>query len=430
MNQHFVREVDLELRVTRLPNGLTVVTERMPHIKTATLGMWVGVGSRNERDDEHGLSHLIEHMAFKGTRRRSARKIAEDIENIGGEINAATSVEFTNYSARVLGENIDADLDVLGDILTESSFDEAELAREKGVILQEYAAVEDTPDDLVFDAFMETAFTGQAIGRPILGRPETIKRFDGETIRAFIAREYTPERMVLAAAGQVEHEAVCTAAERFFGALPDGPQTGAGASATYTGGERRIPRRLEQANVVIGLPGRSFKDARYYATHMFAHILGGGLTSRLWHEVREQRGLAYEIGAFHWPFVDTGLFGISAGTAGSDVAELTDVTLDCARAAIRDIDEIELARAKTQLKVALLAALESPGGRIERNARQLLAWGRVIPSEEIVAKVDAVTIGEVREAGADVLSGAPTLAAIGPIKRLPPLARIAERLCG
>jgi predicted Zn-dependent peptidase len=430
MNQHFVREVDLELRVTRLPNGLTVVTERMSHIKTATLGMWVGVGSRNERDDEHGLSHLIEHMAFKGTRRRSARKIAEDIENIGGEINAATSVEFTNYSARVLGENIDVALDVLGDILTESSFDEAELAREKGVILQEYAAVEDTPDDLVFDAFMETAFTGQAIGRPILGRPETIKRFDGETIRAFIAREYTPERMVLAAAGQVEHEAVCTAAERFFGALPDGPQTGAGASATYTGGERRIPRRLEQANVVIGLPGRSFKDARYYATHMFAHILGGGLTSRLWHEVREQRGLAYEIGAFHWPFVDTGLFGISAGTAGSDVAELTDVTLDCARAAIRDIDEIELARAKTQLKVALLAALESPGGRIERNARQLLAWGRVIPSEEIVAKVDAVTIGEVREAGADVLSGAPTLAAIGPIKRLPPLARIAERLCG
>jgi predicted Zn-dependent peptidase len=430
MNQHFVREVDLELRVTRLPNGLTVVTERMSHIKTATLGMWVGVGSRNERDDEHGLSHLIEHMAFKGTRRRSARKIAEDIENIGGEINAATSVEFTNYSARVLGENIDVALDVLGDILTESSFDEAELAREKGVILQEYAAVEDTPDDLVFDAFMETAFTGQAIGRPILGRPETIKRFDGETIRAFIAREYTPERMVLAAAGQVEHEAVCTAAERFFGALPDGPQTGAGASATYTGGERRIPRRLEQANVVIGLPGRSFKDARYYATHMFAHILGGGLTSRLWHEVREQRGLAYEIGAFHWPFVDTGLFGISAGTAGSDVAELTDVTLDCARAAIRDIDEIELARAKTQLKVALLAALESPGGRIERNARQLLAWGRVIPSEEIVAKVDAVTVGEVREAGADVLSGAPTLAAIGPIKRLPPLARIAERLRG
>ena len=185
MNQHFVREADLELEVTTLPNGLTVVTERMPYIKTATLGVWVGAGSRNEREAEHGLSHLIEHMAFKGTRRRSARRIAEDIENVGGEINAATSVEFTNYTARVLGETIGVALDVLGDILTESSFEESELAREKGVILQEYAAVEDDPDDLVFDAFMETAFAGQAIGRPILGRPETIKSFDGGTIRAF-----------------------------------------------------------------------------------------------------------------------------------------------------------------------------------------------------------------------------------------------------
>jgi predicted Zn-dependent peptidase len=430
MNQHFLREADLELQVTTLPNGLTVVTERMPHIKTATLGMWVGVGSRHERDEEHGLSHLLEHMAFKGTRRRSARKIAEDIENVGGEINAATSVEFTNYSARVLGENVDVALDVLGDILTESSFDEAELAREKGVILQEYAAVEDTPDDLVFDAFMETAFSGQAIGRPILGRPETIRRFDGETIRSFVTREYAPQRMVLAAAGQVEHEAICAAAGRFFGALPASSHNGEGAPASYTGGERRLPRKLEQANIVLGLPGCSFKDPRYYATHMFAHILGGGLTSRLWHELREQRGLAYEIGAFHWPFSDTGLFGVSAGTSGSDAAELVEVTLACARAATADIEETELARAKTQLKVALLAALESPGGRIERNARQLLAWGRVIPSEEIVAKVDAVTTEEVRQAGAGVLAGAPTLAAIGPIRKLPPLDRIAARLRG
>lgn len=427
MNRYFVREADLELRITTLPNGLTVATERMPHIKTATLGMWVGAGSRNEREEEHGLSHLIEHMAFKGTRRRSARRIAEDIENVGGEINAATSVEFTNYSARVLGENVDVALDVLGDILTESSFDEAELAREKGVILQEYAAVEDTPDDLVFDAFMETAFAGQAIGRPILGKPETIRSFDGGMIRAFMAREYAPERMVLAAAGQVQHDEIVAAAERFFGAAVPSPPPD-GAPAVYTGGERRIARRLEQANLVLGWPGCSFKDPAYHATHMFAHILGGGLTSRLWHEVREQRGLAYEIGAFHWPFSDTGLFGISAGTAGADTAELVDVTLACARAAVRDIDEVEVARAKTQLKVALLAALESPGGRIERNARQLLAWGRVIPSEEIVAKVDAVTVDEVRSAGARALSGELALAAIGPIRKLPPLSRIAERL--
>ncbi len=191
-----------------------------------------------------------------------------------------------------------------------------------------------------------------------------------------------------------------------------------------------MQRRLEQASLVLGLPGCSFKDPVYYATHMFAHVLGGGLTSRLWHEVREQRGLAYEIGAFHWPFSDTGLFGISAGTAASDLVELVEVTLDCARAAVADIDETEVARAKTQLKVALLAALESPAGRIERNARQLLAWGRVIPSEEIVAKVDAVTVDEVRAAGARLLAGAPTVAAIGPVRKLPPLPQIAARLRG
>src|SRR3954471_14071176 len=290
MNQHFAAHDDQTIRITRLENGFTIVTETMPHVATATLGVWVGAGSRHERAGEHGLSHLIEHMAFKGTRRRSARRIAEDIENVGGEINAATSVEFTNYTARVLGETIGVALDVLGDILTESSFEESELAREKGVILQEYAAVEDDPDDLVFDAFMETAFAGQAIGRPILGRPETIKSFDGGTIRAFMAREYAPERMVLAAAGDVRHDGVLAAAERHFGALPEAPRDGA-APASYTGGERRMQRRLEQASLVLGLPGCSFKDPVYYATHMFAHVLGGGLTSRLWHEVCEQRGL-------------------------------------------------------------------------------------------------------------------------------------------
>lgn len=418
---------DPDVRISRLANGFTVATEAMPHMATATLGVWVGTGSRFEEAHEHGLSHLIEHMAFKGTARRSARQIAEDIENVGGDINAATSVEFTSYTARVLGENVDLALDVLGDILTHSVFDEAELAREKGVILQEYAAVEDTPDDLVTDAFMETAFPGQAIGRPILGTPETIKRLDAGVIRAFMAREYVPGRMVLAAAGAVDHDVVLEAADRLFGALR-GPTPIAGPPARYMGGERRILRKLEQANLVLGLPGVSFKDPAYYATHTFAHVLGGGLTSRLWHEVREMRGLAYEIDAFHWPFSDCGLFGIGAGTAGSDLPELVEVTLDCAKEAVRTIDAVEIARAKAQLKVALLTVLETPGGRIERIARQLLAWGRVIPSEEVAARVDAVTIEEVRAAGRTVLSGAPTLAAVGPIGRLPPLEAIAARL--
>ncbi|WP_114944917.1 M16 family metallopeptidase [Microvirga calopogonii] len=427
MNQHFVHEKRIE--ITTLSNGLMVATERMPAIATATLGVWVGTGSRHERAHEHGLSHLIEHMAFKGTARRSARQIAEDIENVGGDINAATSVEYTSYTARVLGENVDVALDVLGDILIHSAFDANELAREKGVILQEYAAVEDTPDDLIYDAFMETAFSRQAVGRPILGTPDTIKSFDEATIRAFLAREYTPGKMVLAAAGDVEHARIVDMAERLFGGMPTvAPQ--APEPGCYTGGERRISRKLEQANLVLGLPGLSFKDPGYYAVHLFAHMLGGGLTSRLWHEVRETRGLAYSIDSFHWPFSDCGLFGIGAGTAGSDVRELMDVTLACMAQATRDISEIELVRAKAQMKVALLTALETPGGRIERVARQLLSWGRVVASEEIVRKVDALEVEHVREAGRQLLQGAPTLAAIGPIKGLPSLDDIASGLRG
>jgi predicted Zn-dependent peptidase len=427
MNQHFVHEKRIE--ITTLSNGLMVATERMPAIATATLGVWVGTGSRHEQAHEHGLSHLIEHMAFKGTARRSARQIAEDIENVGGDINAATSVEYTSYTARVLGENVDVALDVLGDILINSAFDAGELAREKGVILQEYAAVEDTPDDLIYDAFMETAFSGQAVGRPILGTPDTIRSFDEATIRAFLAREYTPGKMVLAAAGDVDHARIVDMAERLFGGMPAiaprQPEPG-----RYTGGERRISRKLEQANLVLGLPGLSFKDPGYYAVHLFAHMLGGGLTSRLWHELRETRGLAYSIDSFHWPFSDCGLFGIGAGTAGSDVRELMDVTLACMVQATRDISEVELIRAKAQMKVALLTALETPGGRIERVARQLLSWGRVVASEEIVRKVDALEVDHVREAGRRLLQGAPTLAAIGPIKELPSLDDIATGLRG
>ena len=428
MNQHFaIHATSPGLRITTLDNGVTVTTEAMPGVATATLGVWVGAGSRHERPEESGLSHLIEHMAFKGTRTRSARAIAEDIENLGGEINAATSAEGTSYTARVLGEDVGTALDVLGDILTGSVFDASELAREKGVILQEYAGIEDTPDDVVYDAFTEAAFPDQPIGRPIIGRPETIRSFDEAGIRAYLAREYTPDRVVVAAAGAVEHEAFVAAAERHFGSMPkkSAPEAIPG---TYGGGERRMPKKLEQANLVIGLPGVSFRDDAYYAVHMFAQVLGGGLTSRLWQEVRETRGLAYEIQAFHWPFSDCGLFGIGAATSGADLPELVDVTLAATARAARDLDAVEIARAKAQLKVSLLSALETPGGRIERNARQILAWGRVIPADEVIAKVDAVTVDQVRSAGLALLAGAPTLAAIGPIKKLPPLDRVAAAL--
>ena len=416
-----------ELRLTTLENGLVVATESMPQIATVALGVWVGAGARHERDDEHGLSHLIEHMAFKGTSHRSARAIAEDIENVGGDINAATGVEYTCYTARTLGEDIGVALDVLGDILTCSTFSAEELERERGVILQEIAAVEDTPDDLINDVFIETAYPRQALGRPILGRPETVSAFTPDRIRAFCAREYGPDRMVVTAAGAVDHERVVEAARRHFGGLP--PTTPDPLlPGLYRGGEARLKRRNEQANIVLGLPGRSFKDGSYYAAQLFAQVLGGSLSSRLWQEVREKRGLAYSVDAFHWPFSDTGIFGIGAGVAGHDLAEFVEVTIDTLQRTAEDASEAELERAKAQMKVGLLAALETPGGRIERIARQVLAWGRVLPVHELVSRVEAVTVADLRAAGRAILAGPPTMAAIGPIRALPSLDRLTARL--
>jgi predicted Zn-dependent peptidase len=416
-----------EPRITRLPNGFTIATETMPQIATAAVGVWIGAGSRHEREAEHGLSHFLEHMAFKGTATRTARGIAEEIESVGGDINAATSVEYTAYTARTLGEDLGVAIDILGDIITASAFDRAELERERGVVLQEIAAVDDDPDDLIQDVFVETAFPGQPIGRRILGTRATVKGFTADAIRAFVAREYRPERMVLAAAGAVDHERVVEAARRFFEPLPNA-EPGEPEPGFYRGGDVRLERDLEQANLVLGLPGVSFKDPAHYATQIFSHVLGGGLSSRLWQEVRETRGLAYGIDAFHWPFSDTGLFGIGAGTAGEDLAELVDVTMGCLDGAARGVEGSEVARAKAGLKVSLLAAMETPGGRIERMARGLLSWGRIIPMSEIVARVDAVGVDEVRAAGEGVLRGPMTLAAIGPIRALPSRERLTRAL--
>ncbi len=416
-----------EPRITRLPNGFTIATETMPQIATAAVGVWIGAGSRHEREAEHGLSHFLEHMAFKGTATRTARGIAEEIESVGGDINAATSVEYTAYTARTLGEDLGVAIDILGDIITASAFDRAELERERGVVLQEIAAVDDDPDDLIQDVFVETAFPGQPIGRRILGTRATVKGFTADAIRAFVAREYRPERMVLAAAGAVDHERVVEAARRFFEPLPNA-EPGEPEPGFYRGGDVRLERDLEQANLVLGLPGVSFKDPAHYATQIFSHVLGGGLSSRLWQEVRETRGLAYGIDAFHWPFSDTGLFGIGAGTAGEDLAELVDVTMGCLDGAARGVEGSEVARAKAGLKVSLLAAMETPGGRIERMARGLLSWGRIIPMSDIVARVDAVGVDEVRAAGEGVLRGPMTLAAIGPIRALPSRERLTRAL--
>jgi predicted Zn-dependent peptidase len=418
----------MSVQVTRLSSGLSVVTDDMPHLKTAALGVWVGSGSRDETTDEHGISHLLEHMAFKGTRRRSARQIAEEIEAVGGDLNASTSVESTAYFARVLKENVPLALDVLSDILGEPTFDAEELKREQNVIVQEIGATEDAPDDLVFDRLQEIAFPKQAVGRSILGTPATVRSFTPARLRTYLARNYRGPDMLVAAAGAVEHAQIVTEAEKRFASFT-GPAAPVPEPAKFGGGTRVEQRDLEQVHIALALEGLAVGDERLYSLQVFTNVLGGGMSSRLFQEVREKRGLCYAIHAFHMPYADTGLFALYAGTDQADAPELMRVVIAEITSATENLSEAEVSRAKAQMRAGALMALESSEARIGQLARQMLAYGRPIPLDEIVAKIDAVSVDSARQAGRALIgSSRPAIAALGPGNGLESTAAIAESL--
>ncbi|MPZ56079.1 MAG: insulinase family protein [Rhizobiales bacterium] len=418
----------MSVEVTRLPTGVTVVTDAMPHLETASLGVWVGAGSRDEEPDEHGISHLLEHMAFKGTARRSARQIAEEIEAVGGDINAATSVETTAYYARVLRADVPMALDVLSDILADPTFDPDELVREQNVIVQEIGACEDTPDDLVFEYLQEIAFPEQPVGRSILGTPMTVRAFNPKKLRAYLARNYRGPDMVVTAAGAIDHAVMVAETERRFASF-NGPAAPEPTPAYFGGGARIEPRELEQAHIALALQGVPQCDPGLHSLQVFTNVVGGGMSSRLFQEVREVRGLCYAIYTFHVPYIDTGMFGLYAGTDAADVPELMRVVVDEIAETAETLTETEVARAKAQMKTGLLMALESSGARAEQLARQMLAYGRPIPLDEIVGKIDAVTVESARAAGrALMLRGRPALAALGRGNGLESAVTIAESL--
>jgi predicted Zn-dependent peptidase len=418
----------MSVEVTRLSNGIVTVTDAMPHLETASLGVWVGAGSRDERPDEHGISHLLEHMAFKGTSRRSARQIAEEIEAVGGDLNAGTSIETTAYYARVLRADVPLALDVLSDILTEPVFAPEELRREQNVIVQEIGAAEDAPDDLVWDRLQTTAFPAQPIGRSILGTPATVRSFDRTQLAAYLARNYRAPDMVIVAAGAVDHRAVVTEVERRFASFT-GPAAPVAEPARFVGGSHIEARELEQVHVALAMQGLPQRDPNLYSLQVFTNVLGGGMSCRLFQEVREQRGLCYSIYAFHAPYSDTGMFGLYAGTDAADLPELMEVVVDQINAAAESINQAEVARAKAQMKAGLLMALESSSARAEQLARQILSWGRPIPLDELVEKIEAVTVESARAAGRALISrGRPAVAALGPGTGLETASTIAESL--
>jgi predicted Zn-dependent peptidase len=367
-------------------------------------------------------------MAFKGTKRRNARQIAEEIEAVGGDLNAATSVESTAYYARVLKADVALALDVLSDILSNPTFDVEELRREQNVIVQEIGATEDAPDDLVFDRLQETAFPGQAVGRSILGTRETVRSFNPKRLRAYLARNYRAPDMIVVAAGAVEHAAVVAEVDKRFAAFV-GPAAPVPEPAHFRGGTRVENRNLEQVHIALALQGLPVADEQLYSLQVFASVLGGGMSSRLFQEVRENRGLCYTINAFHMPYSDTGLFALYAGTDEADAPELMRVVIDQIGDATETLSEAEIARAKAQLKAGLLMALESSEARIGQLGRQMLAYGRPIALEEIVGKVDAVTVDSARAAGRLLVRRSrPAIAALGPGSGLESTAAIAESL--
>jgi len=415
------------VRLTRLPNGLTIVSEHMPRVETVSFGAYVAAGTRHESAAENGVSHFLEHMAFKGTEKRDALAIAREIENVGGHLNAYTSRENTAYYCKVLKEDVGLAADIIGDILTHSTFIPEELERERGVILQEIGQANDTPDDIIFDHFQTTAYPGQPLGRPTLGTEDVIKAMQRSTLTDYMRHHYGPERMVVAAAGAVDHDRMLDLVQTHFADLPQVAPPPPEA-ARYAGGEFREDDDLEQVHIVLGFPAAGYKDRLYYPSLLLSTLLGGGMSSRLFQEIREKRGLVYSIYSFAHPFQDGGLFAVYAGTGEKEAEELVPVTVEELRKVQTDVTQDELDRAKAQFRASLLMSMESTGSRTEQLARQIQVHGRIIPVEETKARIAAVTIEQVQEAARAAFRAPPTLAALGPAAKVPGLAEIAGRL--
>lgn len=418
----------MTVRQDTLPNGFRVVTEHMPGIESASLGVWITAGGRHERIEQNGIAHFLEHMAFKGTKRRSTLQIAEEIEDVGGYLNAYTGREVTAYYARVLREDVALAIDVISDILLNPVFDTREMEVERGVILQEIGQALDTPDDVIFDWLQEAAYPDQAIGRTILGPAERVEGFSRDDLARFVGEHYGPERMILSVAGAVDHDEIMRLAEATFGQMKrnDSPVI---QPAGFIGGERREEKTLEQVHFTLGLEGPGYRDEAIYTAQVYANALGGGMSSRLFQEAREKRGLCYTIYAQAGAWSDTGLITIYAGTSPDEIVGLTELTIDELRRAADDMTEAEVARARAQMKAGMLMGLEGASARAERMARQVAIWGRVVPIEETVERLEAVNLAGVKDFGAAVLTAPKAaLALYGPAGDTPGLAALSERL--
>jgi|TARA_R100000501_G_scaffold4652_1_gene9921 predicted Zn-dependent peptidase len=399
-------------RLTILPNGLRVVTREMPSVETIAVAVHADAGSRHETARENGLAHLFEHMVFKGAGGRSARQLAEVVEDVGGELNAMTGREGTVFSARLLAEDAPLGLSVIADMIRRPHLDEEELVREKQVVLQELGEVRDNASDLVFDDLQEVAFPDQALGRSILGDEASVEGLTGGDLRSWADRHYRPATMLVVAAGKLDHDRIVNEAEACFGDMSGGTAPVAEV-ARFRNGQMHRDRATEQAHLTLGFAGPSLTDKTLFAARLFGEAVGGGMSSRLFQELREERGLAYSVFASHTPFADAGLFTAYAAARKRDADDAMALMRDVLEGAVDTLTQAELDRARALAKSGLLMALENCEGQAGYVARQVLIHGKTIEPSEVVEQIDRLTLEEVRAVGAAMLSGEPAIATIG-----------------
>jgi predicted Zn-dependent peptidase len=417
----------MNVQITKLPNGLTIVTDPMSQLESAAVGVWVNCGARHETRGQMGVSHMLEHMAFKGTERRSARAIAEEIEAVGGYLNAYTSREQTAFHVRTLKADVPLAVDILADILTHPTFEQAEIERERQVVLQELGQARDTPDDIIFDHLQSAVYPDQPMGWPILGEEATVSAFTQNDLRNYMGANYRAGGMTFVASGAVEHSTIVDLVAKQFGDLHtgDGPT---GLPASYRGGDIRVEEDLEQVHVTYAFPGVTSAEDDFFVAQVYVTALGGGMSSRLFQEVREKRSLCYSIYAFAHAFRDGGYVGVYAGTGEKEAQDISALVAAEMAGIAANANDVEVARAKAQLKSGMLMGLERPASRAEQLAAHLLSHGRIISVEEIISKLEAVDARKVREFGERIMASVnPTIAAIGPVAKLESHASFSRR---
>lgn len=417
----------MSIQTTKLQNGLRIVTDNVPSVGSVALGVWVGVGTRNENMVHNGVAHMVEHMLFKGTKNRNSKDIVEQIENVGGSMNAYTSREVTSYHMHMLADDMPLGLDVLSDMLQHSTMPEEEIERERHVILQEIGMCNDTPDDLVFGHYHETAYPGQALGAPILGTNAIIENMQRDTLMEYVKNSYTPKNLVISAAGAVDHDAFVKQIEEQFAFLPE-DQNSNRAAANYKGGERRSEKDLEQSHIILGFRGISRLDEDFYAAQALSAIFGGGMSSRLFQEVREKRGLVYSVFSFHSSYSDDGQFGIYAGTGPKDLTELIPVVCGEIEKLASTLTDHEVERAKTQMRSSLIMGRESMMTRADGQAKYMLFRDALLDIDKIRDQIDALDKARLVNVCERIFTSTPTLAALGPLAKLESYDTIKGRL--